>query len=171
MVTIPNARFIGRTVRELRLELPGLAVESVDYYIKRCGEKHNGYVRISIDTPARPRTTGPRSQEARFRGHCDDIAQQIPEYSATEIAEAMKRMAVSEGYPTHLSLDGVETPDSTATLTVEQETILLRVQDRFADEHGLWVTEYDDTVKPPVAYRCVGGRTRKEMEAYEARLG
>ena len=119
---------------------------------------------------ARPRSTGYRSQSSRFRGHCDNIAEQvvnakgIPVYSAKEIAEAMKRMAVAEGWPTKLSIDGNEVPMSEGDATMEQENILLMVQQRFADSHDLWLYEYDDSVAPPVPYKSKCGRTRREME-------
>jgi hypothetical protein len=120
---------------------------------------------------ARPRSTGYRSQCNRFRGHCADIAAQVldgkgePAYTEREIAEAMKRMAVEEGWPTHLSVDGIEEPMSESTATVEQEDILLKVQQRFADLNDLFLTEYDDSAAPPIPYRSKGGRTRQEMEA------
>ena len=119
---------------------------------------------------SRPRSTGYRSQSSRFRGHCDNIAEQIvtpkgtPAYSAREIADAMKRMAVSEGWPTKLSLDGNEEPISEADATMEQENILLMVQQQFADAHDLWLIEYDDSVAPPIPYKSRAGRTRQEME-------
>lgn len=52
--------------------------------------------------------------------------------------------------------------------SVEQETFINRVLQRYADIHGFWLTEYDDDTDPehPIAYRSVGGRTRKEMETY-----
>lgn len=121
---------------------------------------------------ARPRTTGYRSQSNRFRGHCDDIAGQIKDgvdgvqsYSSHEIAEALKRMAVYQGWPTKLSPDGIEVPISEAEASVEEEQILLMVQQQFADAHDLWLIEYDDSVAPPIPYKSVAGRTRKEMEA------
>ena len=121
---------------------------------------------------ARPRSTGYRSQSNRFHGHCNDIAEQVvdargePVYTPAQVAAAMKRMAVSDGWPTMLSLDGTEEPMSEANASVEQEMVLLRVQERFADEHGLWLREYDDSVAPPIPYKSIGGRTRREMEVY-----
>jgi hypothetical protein len=140
-------------------------------FIDQAGLKTNDYFRLRIDRPFRPRTTGPRSQSARFRGHCEDLAEQLadehgaPIYTPREIAEAMKRMTVPNGYPTHMSVDGIEEPNSEASLSVEQEAMLLKTQQLYADTHGFWLTEYSDDT-PPVPYRSVGGRSRKEMQKY-----
>jgi len=74
----------------------------------------------------------------------------------------MKRMAVSDGYPTHLSIDGVETPLPTRAASVEECKIVLDVIARFADEHNLWLTEVDDDGE----YASIGGRSRSEMRNY-----
>lgn len=119
-------------------------------YINEIGEKTNDHFRIRVDHPFRPRTTGPRSQSARFRGHCEDLSEQIVNergeriYMPKQIAEAMKRMSVEHGYPTHMTLDGVEEADSEASLSIEQEAILLRTQQTYADSHDLWLTEYSE---------------------------
>ena len=148
----------------------GTQSDGVWSYLRAVGEKTNFHFRFRIDRPFRPRTTGYRSQSARFHGHCEDIAIQlvIAEtgriYSPEEIADAFKRMAVEYGYPTHLSVDGIEVPNSEADLSLEQESILLKVQQRYADIHGFWTTEYSQDGKH--TYRSVGGRTEEEMGRY-----
>lgn len=151
----------------------GTAGEAVVNFLNYVGEKTNWHFRIRIDRPFRPRTTGPRSQSARFRGHCEDLAQQIPgEYTAKQIADAMKRMAVADGYRTRLSIDGTEEPVSEAELSMEEESLLLKVQQRYADVHGFWLTEYKDTEHPEQGtYRSVGGRSYAEMQEYNGRRG
>ncbi len=152
---------------------PGSATVAVWQTLDLIGQKTNGYYRVQISRPFRPRTTGPRSQSARFRGHCDDLSQQVPGgYSPTEIADAMKRMAVEYGYRTRLSVDGIETPVSEGDLSVEEEGLLLRVQQRYADIHGFWLTEYIDSEHPEKGvYKSVGGRSYEEMIEYWKRLG
>lgn len=123
---------------------------------------------VEITRPKRSRSTGYRSQNSRFRGHCEDIARQLTDedgleiYPAHTIAEALKRMATDEGYPWRISLDGKREPYSTAEVTLEEMKILLDVQQRFADESSLYLTEYDEKGIP---YRSIGGRSREEMEA------
>ena len=82
-------------------------------------------------------------------------------YSEDKVYAAIMRMAVGEGYPTELGLDGAEEPMSLARASVEQAAIVTRVINRFADEHGYWLTEYDEHRRP---YRSLGGRSREEME-------
>ena len=112
----------------------------------------------------RPRTTGPRSQSNRFRGGCRAIAQQLPPdadgrgYRAEQVAEAIKRMAVAEGYPTYLDeMDGTEQAQSEADASMEQAGILIKVLQRFADLHGMWLWEYDEKRR---AYKSYAGQTR-----------
>lgn len=123
----------------------------------------SGYFFIEIKRPFRPRTTGRRSQCNRFRGGCRDIAEQLG-YEPEQIADALKRMAVEEGYPTRYAIDGAKIPISEAACSVEEESLLIKVMNRFADQYSLYLTEYGDDGVP---YRTVGGRTRKEMEGYD----
>jgi hypothetical protein len=116
-----------------------------------------------LSLPHRPRSTGPRSQNSRIHGNCQNIADQLRDYTPEQVKAAMKRMAVSDGYPTMLSLDGIEVPKPTRYASVEEAKLVLDVIQRFADEHSLYLTEYDDDGP----YQTVGGRTREEMRNYE----
>ena len=94
-----------------------------------------------------PRTTGHRSQNTRFRGHCRDIAKQLstPDrtYSAEYVAEAMKRMAVREGYPREVCpIDGRSIPQSEALANREEAALLITQTQDFADQHAMYLTEY-----------------------------
>lgn len=122
-----------------------------------------GALRAQFSVLEEPMSRGPRSQMSRFRGGARAIADQLGEYTAKEIADALKRMAVSEGYPTHLSIDGREEPVSTSRASKKEAKILLDVMARFADEHSLWLLEYDENDEP---YKSIGGRTREEMKKY-----
>ena len=124
--------------------------------LKRCAEKASGYATLTIEPPKRPRTTGPRSQNSALWGWCSDIAEQL-DYTDEQVKAAMCRMAVSEGYPTTLSIDGVEEPMPTRRASTEQLSVVLSVIVRFADEHSLYLTEYDGDGIPR---RMVGGKTK-----------
>lgn len=145
---------------KMYMQVPAVNCARVEAINMISREKHGGYVTVKIDTPRRPRTTGPHSQNSRFHGHCRDIADQL-DYTEEEVKAAMKRMAVENGYPTHLSIDGIQTPLPTRYATVEEMSYLLQTISKFADEHNLYLTEYDDAGIP---YHSVGGRSRKEME-------
>ena len=124
--------------------------------LKKCAEKNSGYVTLTTEAPKRPRTTGERSQNSALWGWCSDIADQL-HYTDEQVKAAMCRMAVSEGYPTALSIDGVEEPMPTRHASVEQMYVVLSVIVRFADEHSLYLTEYDGDGIPR---RMVGGKTK-----------
>lgn len=137
-------------------------------------KKHGGYVNIRIDLPRRPRTVGPRSQNSRFYGHCEDIAEQVvddskePIYSKEQIHDAILRMSVEEGYPTYQDLNGKEAPLPDKFATVEQMNIVNKVLQRFADEHNFWLHEYvQEGLRKGEVYKSIGGRTPEEMEKYK----
>ncbi len=139
--------------------------------LDKSAAKHSGYLTLDVSLPHKPRSTGPRSINNRIHGHCEDLEQQLPpneqgvKFTADDIYKAMKRMAVSEGYPTWLSLDGNEEPLPMRYSSQDQAGIVNKVIQRFADQNDFWLTDYDESVKPPVAYKSKGGRTRQEMEA------
>lgn len=172
---MPGIEFVGlaeydERSKSLIVRVPTTYEAAVARFSSSQKEKHSGYMSVTVTKPMRRRTTGYRSQNTRFRGHCQDIADQLvtPDgesiYSADSIAMAFKRMAMSEGYPWGISLDGLQEPASTTKVTLEEMKILLDVQQRFADEHGFYLTEYDEENHP---YRSVGGRTKEEMESYD----
>jgi hypothetical protein len=144
--------------KEVREVEPGAEI-----IVKAPGSFKAGYYLVTIETPFRPRTTGKSSQNTRYRGGCRAIAEQL-DFKPEEVSDAMKRMAVSEGYPTRLSLDGQEIPVSEAKISVEQETLLIAVMQRFADLNNLWLYEVDDKG----VFKSIGGRTRGDMEAWQS---
>ena len=73
-------------------------------------------------------------------------------------------MAVSEGYPTYLDINGVETPLPSAESSMEQLDVVLKVQQRYADIHSLWLHEYiEEGPLKGLAYKSIGGRSYEEM--------
>jgi hypothetical protein len=174
-IEIPNARYVDGVVDEkefvFTLSAPVAFWRDLADLFKVCVEKKNRYLDLRLDLPRKPRSIGPRSTNNRIRGHCANIAEQLAgdgkkaNLSEEEVYAAMKRMSVDEGYPTYLSIDGIEQPLPMHNASEEQALIVCKVINRFADVHNLWLMEYDDTVSPPISYRSLGGRTRQEMEA------
>ena len=153
---IPNAKILEIKGQKVLIDLPAGIIQGFQVFVSTL---HDGWVSLECKKPFRPRTTGPRSQENKFRGGCRDIAEQL-DIPFEDVCEAMRRMATSEGYPTKYGIDGEEAPISTARASREEEAILIRVMHRFADENNLYLTEYDDEEK---TFRSVGGRNRGEM--------
>ncbi len=141
--------------------LPALAV------MTEKSKNRGGYVTLAVSLPKRPRSTGERSQLNRHWGHCEDIADQLStikqSYTKRHIDSALRRMAVHEHLGTFLNVDGAEEPIHFSEMSVEEADIVEKVKLRYCDQHELWLTEYDDTVDPPVPYRSIGGRSREEM--------
>lgn len=142
-------------------------------YIKNVGPKHNDYFRVMFEEPAKPIKKGPRGQLNRHWGHCSDIAIQLTTedrvYTKEMVDRALRNLAVREDLPTiYNEIDDSVEPIHSSAWTVEQANIVERVKQRFCDRVPLWLTEYDETdpKKPPIPYKSIQGRTRKEMEVY-----
>ena len=144
-----------------------------DDFMRKAREVHAGLKEKRLYTVTVAEYNRKRSleQNRRLYGHCSDIAEQVLDentgrssYTTIEVKDSMMRMAVSEGYPTHLSLDGAEVPLPSRHSSVKQLDAVFRVMQRYADIHEFYLTEIDEETKQP--YRSVGGRTLKEMEEY-----
>lgn len=153
---------------------PAVLAPAVAVLLERSREKCGGYLNVRFDLPHRPRSTGLHSQNSRFYGHCEDIAEQVlgedgkPQYTKDQIHDAMLRMAVGDGYQTYLDLNGVETPLPSAQASVEQMNLVDRIMQRYADTHVFWLTEYvAEGPRKGEVYKSIGGRSIEEMEKYE----
>ncbi len=171
-VTLPAVKLL-RTGRldQIAFDLP-LCYQAAVWALGEKAQAKGDYLQVQLGLPRKPRSTGFRSQNSRLHGNCENLAEQIadvetgvPIYTAEEIKEAMKRMAVSAGYPTRLSIDGREEPLPTRYSSQEEMQTVLDVIKKFADEHEYWLVEYCEETKLP--YRSVGGRTKTEMEDYQ----
>jgi hypothetical protein len=159
--------------KELVLDLPNLEVRNAVWMLVELAEKkHGGYIRAMLDRPAKPVKTGPRGQVNRHWGHCQDIADQVSTeehaVSKEQVDVFLRKQAVREDYPTVYNVleDSVEAVHFNSALSVEYANIVEKVKQKWCDEREFYLTEYDETVKPPVPYRSVGGRDRKQMEVY-----
>ncbi len=152
----------------LVFEIPEHIRESLTKLIKRSIARADDHYHLIIGLPKKPRTM---PQNRCVWGWCQDLAEQMQDayegYSHEEIKdriyEAMKRLAVQEaGWPTVLNpIDGSIEPVSQSLVSVEQDAALLSIIQRFADEHGLWLTERIDG-KP---VRCLGGKPLQDDDS------
>ena len=108
--------------------------------IDRVKAKHGGYVTVTLETPRRPRSLGPNSQNHHFRGHCADIARESgcsPEFAA----HAVKIWAVEQfEYPSQI-VAGMLYPQSEADASVEEANMLIEAAHRLAAEYGYELRE------------------------------
>jgi hypothetical protein len=156
--------------RFLCFELPTQEARNVVWdLVEKVGPKHNDFLRVTLDVPARKVKTGPRGQVNRHWGHCTEIAEQLTSEEAPVTKEMvdvfLRRRAVRDGFPTFYNIleDAVEPVHFNAALSVEHANIIELVKRQFVDKIPLWLTEYDDRAKP---YKSVQGRTRDEMKIY-----
>jgi stage V sporulation protein SpoVS len=145
----------------LLLTIPRDYSEAILSIVERSANKHNGFMTVTLGTPKRPRTTGPRSQNNKVFGMCTDIVEQFHQAGMIDIDvdkvyQAFKRMAVAEGYPTRYNpIDGIEEPESQSRVSVEQDEILIKVIQRFADENNMYLTDYTEDGRQ---VRTIGGK-------------
>ena len=100
------------------------------------------YWNVKISRPKRPRTTGWKSQNHHFRGHCRDIMQQTGN-SMSDVSMALKEYAVEYwGYPEDEKF-GKMKPRSEADLDTVECGILIDATHQFAAEWGFWLIEED----------------------------
>ncbi len=154
---------------------PSAIEDAVDTLIDKVTKRTRGrcYLTLTLAEPHRPRSTGRRSQNNRFYGHCEDIAEQVypdlpPIIGKQRVHDGMLRMSVSEGYPTYLDLNGVEIPLPSAEASIEQMNVVTKTLQRFADIHNFWLHEY--VKKGPhkgEVYKSIGGRSYEEMQRYQ----
>ncbi|MBO4728150.1 MAG: hypothetical protein J5631_07015 [Spirochaetaceae bacterium] len=72
---------------------------SIKHELRKCRDKHNDYVLVTLQPPKKPRTTGEGSQNHHLNGHIMQICNETgASYSATK--DEIKRIAVElMGYP------------------------------------------------------------------------
>lgn len=113
---------------------------------------------IEFTKAKRARSTGERSQNSHTHGHYADISEQLSNetvhYSPQKIGDALKRMAVKDGYWPYVIdelgepiLDPITRqfdPISEADATSAQAASLIEYIHAWADTNGLWLTEYID---------------------------
>jgi hypothetical protein len=126
---------------DLLLQVPPAFIESLRQVVKRCEGKHNGFCRLSIDRPSKPRTFGPGSQSAHLHGHLQQLAVHFG-YTLGEMKEIMKD-DVPE-WPTEerkLGKRRVLRPVSEATVSTVVESKAIEWCHMVAGEEGLVLVE------------------------------
>lgn len=151
-----TARIEEASAKLFAVKTPAGMGPALEEIARKCAA---GYISLRLAPPRRPRTTGPRSQNSGFHGWCEDISVQTG-IDAGRVKEALKRIAVKDGYPpTYNPVDDAVEPKPTHEATIEEMNIVMKVTQRFADEHSLWLTEYIDGVPT----RCIGGVPIQEI--------
>ena len=75
------------------------ATENIKRELRKCRDKHNDYVLVTIQPPRKPRTTGEHSQNHHLNGHIMQICNET-QNSYNSVKDEIKRIATEEmGYP------------------------------------------------------------------------
>ena len=75
------------------------ATENIKRELRKCRDKHNNYVLVTIQPPRKPRTTGEHSQNHHLNGHIMQICNET-QNSYNAVKDEIKRIATEEmGYP------------------------------------------------------------------------
>jgi len=116
-----------------------VAQECLRKVLRKCRDKHADYVKITVETPFKPRTTGKDSQNSHAWGHCTQIARELG-MELYEVEYIAKVRAIKRGYPVSLKL-GIPVPYSQSNISVEECAALIEEYHQIAAENGINLTE------------------------------
>ena len=141
MINLPaTLRLTTGSSAAISFELP---VKYRDAFWAMVESAKTDYWNVKISRPKRPRTTGWKSQNHHFRGHCRDILQQTGN-SMTVVATAVKEYAVEfYGYPED-EVFGKKKPRSEADLDTVECALLIDATHHFAAEWKLNLRESEE---------------------------
>ena len=72
---------------------------NIKHELRKCRDKHNDYVLVTLQPPKKPRTTGENSQNHHLNGHIMQICNET-QNSYNAVKDENKRIATEEmGYP------------------------------------------------------------------------
>ena len=139
---IPNATVEGLTMDgDLLVVIPAAFRDAARAMVDKCIQRHNGFCRLSLDRPSKPRTFGPGSQSAHLHGHLQQLAIHFG-YDLAEMKLIMKD-CVPE-WPVEERKFGKTVklrPVSEATVSTVVESAGIEWCHRIAAEEGLVLVE------------------------------
>ena len=108
--------------------------------LKKCRDKHNDFVLVTLQPPKRPRTTGKDSQNHHLNGHIMQICNET-QNSYEAIKYCVKMLAVEEmGYPYEL-IDGHIFPKPERECSTDECALLIEAAHVWAAHHGIILQE------------------------------
>jgi len=129
------------------LKLPADYQQAMHLLMKHCFEKKGGFCSFSISEPKTKKSTGYKSQNSHFHGHCASIAEDTGQ-PVEDVKKYLKAQAVGRGYPMLMKDDeplldfwGQIQGESMSDITSEQCSMLIETAHQFADENGIRLIE------------------------------
>ena len=118
---------------------PG-AREHIKRVLGKCRDKNNGYVRVTLRAPRRPRTTGKNGQCNHVHGHIQQIARET-DNDFEVVKYCVKMIAVEKfGYPSK-KVDGHVIPQPEHLASTEEESWLIEAAHILAADLGIILQE------------------------------
>ena len=143
-MTIPNAKVDSWSpTNGLRLYLPAAFTVAADRIIERCQKAHNGFIKLSIAVPSKPRTTGEQSQNNHAWGHATQIASGLNQGDDPRDVLYDACIATPD-YPTRMNKFGRVVAQSWSEATTVQAAAVIETLHRLAAEFGIVLIEGKD---------------------------
>ncbi|MCQ2485803.1 MAG: hypothetical protein MJ168_10795 [Clostridia bacterium] len=116
------------------------AREAIREELRKCKNKHNDFVLVTIQPPKRPRTTGPDSQNHHLNGHIMQICSETGNNYET-VKTAIKMIAVQFlGYP-YKTIGRQIVPQPESECSVEECALLIEAAHMLAADLGIILAE------------------------------
>ena len=135
---LKRVNIAGRIAFELPADLG--ATENIKRELRKCRDKHNDYVLVTMQPPKKPRTTGKESQNHHLNGHIMQIcAETGNDYDA--VKDAVKMLAASTmGYP-YKTIGGQIVPQRERDASVDECALLIEAAHVLAADLGIILQE------------------------------
>ena len=112
--------------------------EAIKRELRKCRDKHNDYVLVTIQPPKRPRTTGKDSQNHLLNGIIVQICEETG-YDYDSVKDAVKMIAVEQlAYP-YKTIGGKIIPQRERDCSVEECSKLIEAAQMLAADLGIIV--------------------------------
>lgn len=113
---------------------------NIKHELRKCRDKHNDYVLVTLQPPKLPRTTGKDSQNHHLNGHIMQIcAETGNDYDA--VKDAVKMLAMSTmGYP-YKTIGGQIVPQRERDASVDECALLIEAAHVLAADLGIILQE------------------------------
>ena len=116
------------------------AQEAIKRELRKCRDKHNDYVLVTIQPPRKPRTTGEHSQNHHLNGHIMQICNETGN-SYDVIKYCVKMIAVEQmGYP-YKTIAGHILPQPESQSSTDECAKLIEAAHVLAAELGIILQE------------------------------
>ena len=116
------------------------ASENIKRELRKCRDKHNDYVLLTIQPPRKPRTTGEHSQNHHLNGHIMQICNETGNDYDT-VKDAVKQLAVEQmGYP-YKTIGGRIVPQRERECSTDECALLIEAAHVLAADLGIILQE------------------------------